>query len=204
MSLLSSSVSVTRFRVEGKLEDPLLDTVAEGLKKYIIPETDNNASEKTVGWTSFDNPYKPDFKGSSFSIGGHLIFSLRIDKKTLSSKVIKKHCTLETAKKLADSGREYLSTNEKKMIRDHVVNVLYMRVPSTPNLYDLVWNYEDKNLWFFSNLKSANEEMETLFCKSFKINLIRLFPYTMAELTAGLSDNERDLLNMLSPSRFIK
>jgi recombination associated protein RdgC len=57
-------------------------------------------------------------------------------------------------------------------------------------------------LWFFSNLKGANEELETLFSRSFKLKLIRLFPYTMATLASPLSDMEKDVFSRLTPTRF--
>lgn len=204
MGLLSPSVSITRYRVEGKLEDPVIETVTRGLKKYILREIDKDESEKTSGWTSFNNPFKPDFDGSSFLIGNYFVFSLRIDKKSIPSKIIQKYYALETSKKLAESNREFLSRNEKKLIKEHVINVLSLRIPATPNIYDLVWNYEKNYLWFFSNLKTANEEIETLFSKSFKLTLIRLFPYTMADLTCSLSDADRDVLSKISPSEFTR
>lgn len=204
MGLLSSSVSITRYKVEGKLEKPVLETVANGLKKNAIQEIDDDVSEKAVGWTSFDKPFKPDFEGSSFVIGTNMVFSLRIDKKTIPQKIVQKHYNMEMAKKLAESGREYLSRNEKKLIKEHVINTLSLRIPATPNIYDLIWNYEESSLWFFSNLKAANEELETLFSKSFKQNLIRLFPYTTADLLAGLSDTDRDVLSKLSPTTFME
>jgi len=61
----------------------------------------------------------------------------------------------------------------------------------------LVWEYDTASLWFFSNLKAANEALETLFIKSFKLQLIRLFPYTAADRMAGLSDKERNVLRKL-------
>lgn len=201
MSLLSSTASITRYRVDGKIEHNLLETVLKGLNEQMISETDT-VSEKIVGWTSFDNPFKPNFEGSSFSIGNYMVFSLRIDKKTISSKIIKKYYTIEEEKRLKESGREYLSTQEKKMAKDHVINVLSLRIPATPNIYDLIWNYEESVLCFFSNLKSANEELEDLFQKSFGLNLLRLFPYSMAYFADGLSDSQKDFLNRLSPTRF--
>jgi hypothetical protein len=57
MGLLSSSISVTRYRVEGELEKPVIETVTAALKKNSISEIDDHASEITAGWTSFNNPY---------------------------------------------------------------------------------------------------------------------------------------------------
>lgn len=202
MGITSSSVSITRYRVEGKLDGAVMDTVTRGLQSNAISEIDENAADKAVGWTSFKNPYKPDFDGSDFVYGNYMVFSLRIDKKTISSKILKKHYIIETAKRLTDTGRDYLSRNEKTMIKDHVTNVLTLRIPSTPNVYDVIWNYEESCLWFFTNLKAANEELETLFARSFRLTLIRLFPYTSADLTAGLSDSERDTLENLTPTYF--
>ena len=98
----------------------------------------------------------------------------------------------------------YLSKEEKNMVKDHVMNLLSLRVPSTPNVYDLVWHLEEKWLWFFTTMKNANEELETLFKYSFNLTLIRLFPYTMADLSAGLTAEERDILNQLSFAHFGK
>ncbi len=202
MGLLSSSVSVTRYKVEGKPAEPVLETIADGLKKNVITEIDNDIAEKSSGWTSFENPFKPDFEGSSFVVGTYLIFSMRIDKKAIPSKIIKKLCDEEIANKLAQTGRERLSRNEKQAIRENVVNSLSLRIPATPCIYDLVWSMEEEWLWFFSNQKAANEELETMFSKSFGLSLVRLFPYTAADLTAGFSDAEHTLLSELSPARF--
>lgn len=202
MGLLSSSVSIARYRVKGYLQEPVIETVAAALKQNSISEIDDHASEITAGWTSFNNPYQPNFEGSSFVFGTYLVFSLRIDKKSIPSKIIQKYCTIEMAKKLEATGRRYLSKSEKEMIKDHVINALSLRIPATPNIYDVLWNYEGASLWFFSNLKAANQELESLFSKSLKLTLIRLFPYTTAQLTAELSDSELDVLAKLTPTKF--
>ena len=204
MGILSPTVSMTRYTIEGKLQGPILETVARGLRKYTIAENDDQVSEKTVGWTSLATSFAPDFEGSSFVMGTHLVFSLRIDKKTVPPKTIKKHCAIQEAKTLSKSGRQYLSRHEKNMIREQVTNTLFLRIPATPNIYDVIWNYEEASLWFFSTLKAANEELETLFLQSFKVPLIRLFPYTLADLAMALTDTERDILADLSATTFLE
>lgn len=202
MGLLSSSVSITRYRVEGKIENPATEAVGRGLKRNIIPEIDEDTAEKSVGWTSFDNPFSPNFDGASFSFGTLFIFSLRIDRKSLPSKLIKKFLTIETSKRLDKTKRRFLSKDEKKALKDKVIADLAVRVPSTPNVYDVIWNYETSDVYFFSSLRSSNEELESLFQRSFNLTLIRIFPYTAADLLSALSDRERDVLIGLSPTRF--
>ena len=202
MGILSSSVSITQYRVEGKLSEPILERVATGLKKNAVEEIDNESSDKAIGWVCFNDPFSTDFNQSPFLIGTHLVFSMRIDKKSIPSKIVQKHYSLEMKKRLEKSGREYLSKNEKKEIKDHVLHLLNLRIPATPNIYDLIWNYESNALWFFSNLKGANEELETLFTRSFHLKIIRLFPYTMAALASPLSDVEKDAVSQFTPTRF--
>lgn len=202
MGLLSSSVSINRYYVEGKIEDPVLDTVKKGLVKHSFRENDEDPSNKNTGWTSFNNHFNPNFNGSSFVIDELFIFSLRIDKKSVSPKIIRKFFCIETAKRLEESGRGYLTANEKKAVKEQVTDALFLRVPAVPNIYDVVWNYEKSMLWFFSNNKSANEELEILFSASFNASLIKIFPYSEADILLGLTDKERDLLSLLSPSKF--
>ena len=100
MGILSSSVSITQYHVEGKLQDPVIETIARGLKKQSIKDIDNESDEKTVGWTCFSDPFNADFEKTPFLIGTHLVFSLRIDKKTIPAKVVQKHYQLELKKRL--------------------------------------------------------------------------------------------------------
>jgi hypothetical protein len=202
--MFTNSSSITRYRVHGKVKAPVIDNVAGGLTKNTISEIDGDISDMSVGWTSFEKPFQPDFSGSSFVYGTYFVFSMRIDKKNIAAKILKKQYTVEAAKRLAESGRDYLSKSEKKMINDHVISELSLRIPATPNVYDLVWDYEGSNLWFFSNLKAANEELETLFSKSFNLSLIRIFPYTAAYLSSDLSDSQLDDLQKLAPTQFAK
>jgi len=202
MQLLSSTVSLTRYRVDGRLADPFMETVRNGLKTHVIREIDNDPAQKSVGWTCSDRPYQPDFDAAEIVFGTSIVFSLRIDKKSIPAKIITKHVNVAIERRLAGTEREHLSKNEKREIKDDVIHQLYTRVPATPNTYDLVWNYEAQDLWFFSNQKEANEELETLFTKSFRISLIRIFPYTAAEFDTELSDAARDRLQKIGPTAF--
>jgi len=203
MGLSSNKVSISQYFVRGKIDSPIIETITRGLVNNTISEIDQQVSDRAVGWTSFDRPFQPDFSGASFVFGNYFVFALRIDKKNIAAKVLKKHYTIEAARKMSESGRDYLSKTEKKLIKDHVLNSLSLRIPATPNVYDIVWNLEKSSLWFFTNLKAANEELETLFSKSFSLSLIRMFPYTAADMVSNLSDNQRDELQKISPTPLV-
>ncbi len=202
MQLLSSTLSLTRYRVQGKPGDPVMDAIRNGLKNNMIREIDNDPAEKSIGWTESVRPFVPDFETAGFVFGTHIVFSLRMDKKSLPAKIVAKHVNMAVARRVAETEQKQLSKNEKRQIKEEVLHRLYTRVPATPNVYDLVWDLENQILWFFSNLKEANEELETLFSKSFRISLIRMFPYTEADLASGISDNQRDVLKQCGPALF--
>lgn len=203
MGILSSTVSITRYRVQGKPADPLLEVVTAALQEHVIREIEEgDDAERAVGWTSFAAPFQPDFEGSNIAVGANLAFSLRIDRKNTPAKVVKKQFEAEIMKRLAQEGRETFSRTERQAIREEVERDLLRRIPAVPDVYDLIWSPEEGWLWFFSNQKRANEEFETLFVKSFNLQVIRLFPYTLAELNIGLTDSERDALNSLTPGRY--
>jgi hypothetical protein len=198
MGLLSTTTSLTRYRVEGQLNEPIMESVYQGLKQHSIADIDENPSDQAVGWAAFQTPYQNGFDDADVMFGTDFVFALRIDKKSIPAKMIQKHIALESEKRLKDLGREFLSANEKQAIKDMVLNKLHLKMPSTPSVYDVVWQYEKKNLWFFSNLKGANEELETLFIKSFGLSLIRSIPYTMAALDKKLTSEQLDALSRLS------
>lgn len=202
MGFLSSNVSITRYQVLGQLAEPLMDTLTRLLTQNAIVEIDDEDLDQSAGWTSFEDPFNPDFSGSTFVLGSHFIFSFRMDKKAIPSKVINKRYRQEIKKRLKESGKEFLSRNEKKQIKEEVIRDLSLRIPATPNVYDVLWDYEKSRLWFFSTQKSANEAFEIFFTKSFKLNLVRRFPYTAAHEL--ITDSEKDLLNRLIPSHFME
>ena len=202
MGLLSLNVSITRYQVLGQLTDPLMDNLTRLLTQNAIVEIDDEDMDQSAGWTSFEDPFNPDFTGSTFVMGSQFIFSFRMDKKAIPSKVVNKRYRQTITKRLKESGKDFLARNEKKQIKEDVIRELSLRIPATPNVYDVLWNYEKNSLWFFSTQKTANEAFEIYFTKSFKLNLVRRFPYTAAQ--ESLSNSEEDILNRLTPSHFME
>lgn len=202
MGIFSSTTSLVRYRVEGTLPTTVTEAVEKGLTENAVTDIDNDPEDKAIGWTTVEHPLDPDFSPANFLFGQYFIFSLRIDKKSIPAKIIKKYVQRAVAQRLAETGRESLSKAERRDIKERVFYELSLRVPAAPSSYELIWSYEEGWLWFLTTQKAANEALETLFTKSFDLNLIRLFGYTMAHKTGGLSPEELDALNGLTATGF--
>ena len=118
MGLLSSRMTISRYKVTGQLKSAVHETVYQALKENAMPEVESDGLDPVVGWTSLESPYVPDFEGYSFVFGDYMVFSLRVDKKTIPAKLVKKHLAQQVDKRMKSSGRTYLSKNEKGVIRD--------------------------------------------------------------------------------------
>ncbi|WDP90789.1 MAG: recombination-associated protein RdgC [Desulfobacter sp.] len=202
MGFISSTHSLSRYHIEGEFDGSTMEAVREGLIQNAIPEIESEYDEISAGWTPFESPYKPDFEKYSFIFGTYFLFSLRIDKKSIPAKLVQKHMAIEIEKKKEETGRDFLSKNEKAEIKEFILDILMHKIPSIPSIYDILWSYEEKSLYLFSTQKAANELFETLFFKSFNHKPVRIFPYTMVEKLGKFTDTEKDRFLSLAPLKY--
>ena len=202
MGLISSTHSISRYHIDGKIAGSIVEEVRNGLIKHSIPKIESEYDEISAGWTPVESPYNPDFDKFSFSFGTYFLFSLRIDKKSIPAKLIQKYMALEIEKKKDKSGRDFISKQEKSEIKELVIDILMHKIPAIPNVYDVLWNYEEKNLYLYTTQKAANEFFETIFLKTFNLKPIRLFPYTIVETKSKFSNPQKDRIQTLVPLKY--
>jgi DNA recombination-dependent growth factor C len=204
MGVISSTHSMSRYHIDGRFEAAVMDEVRKGLTENAIPKQENEYEELSAGWTPYESPYNPDFEKFSFIFGTYFLFSLRIDKKSIPLKLVQKEMALAIEKKKEASGRDFISKNEKSEMKETILDMLIHKIPSIPSIYDVLWNYEDHNLFLFTTQKAANELFETLFLNSFSLKPIRLFPYTIVETKSKFSADQKDRVLTLSPLKYQK
>ena len=202
MGLISSTHSISRYHIDGKIAGSIVEEVRNGLIKHSIPKIESDFDEISAGWTPVESPYNPDFDKFSFSFGTYFLFSLRIDKKSIPAKLIQKYIAIEIEKKKDKSGRDFISKQEKSEIKELVIDILMHKIPAIPNVYDVLWNYEEKNLYLYTTQKAANEFFETIFLKTFNLKPIRLFPYTIVETKSKFSNPLKDRIQTLVPLKY--
>jgi DNA recombination-dependent growth factor C len=204
MGLISSTHSISRYHIEGKIEGSAAEEVRNNLITYSIPKLESEFDAISAGWTPFESPYNPDFEKFSIQFGTYFLFSLRIDKKSIPMRLIQKYMTIEIEKKMEKTGRQFISKNEKTEIKEMVIDLLMHKIPAVPSIYEILWNYEEQNLYLFTTQKAANELFETLFFKSFKLKPVRLFPYTLVETKSSFSNSAKDRILSLSPLKYTR
>ncbi|MCF8075740.1 MAG: recombination-associated protein RdgC [Desulfotignum sp.] len=202
MGFLSATQSISRYHILDTFDTEPMEQVRNGLIQHAIPKMENEYEEISAGWTPFESPYLPDFNKFSFVFGSYFLFSLRIDKKTIPAKLVHKQMAIEIEKKKADSGRDFISKNEKSEIKETIMDVLMHKMPSIPNVYDVLWDYDAKTLFLLTTQKAANEFFETIFFKSFQLKPVRLFPYTLVETKSAFSSAQKDRILTLTPLHF--
>ena len=84
------------------------------------------------------------------------------------------------------------------------MDVLMHKMPSIPNVYDILWNYDSADLFLLTTQKAANEFFETIFLKSFNLKPIRLFPYTLVETKSAFSSAQKDQILTLTPLHHVR
>ena len=204
MGFLSNTHSMSRYHIEGEFDGSTMEEVRNGLIQNAIPKLESEYEEISVGWTPFESPYDPDFEKFSCIYGSYFLFSLRVDKKSIPAKLIQKQMALEIEKRKESTGRDFVSKNEKSEIKEFVMDILMSKMPAVPNIYDVLWNYEEKSLYLFTTQKAANEFFETQFLKSFGLKAIRLFPYTLVEKESDFTESQKDQIYTLSPLKLAR
>jgi len=202
MGFLSATQSMSRYHILDAFDTEPMEQVRDGLIQHAIPTLENEYEEISAGWTPFESPYLPDFEQFSFVFGTYFLFSLRIDKKSIPAKLVHKQMAIEIEKKKRSSGRDFVSKNEKSEIKETIMDVLMQKMPAIPNVYDVLWDYDTRNLFLFTTQKAANEFFETIFFKSFNLKPVRLFPYTLVETRSAFSSANKDRILTLTPCHF--
>jgi recombination associated protein RdgC len=199
MGLISSTHAISRYHIDGKIDESVASHILKGLIQYGMPTIENEYDQISAGWVPVESPYTPDFEKFSYQFGTYFLFSLRVDKKSIPTKLIQKYMAIEIEKNKKKSGRDFISKTEKTKIKEHVTDILMHKIPAVPNIYDVLWNYEEKYVYFYSTQKAANELFETLFFKTFGLKAIRLFPYTIIQTHSDLSEEQKEAAQTLVP-----
>ncbi len=203
MSFLKASTSFTRFMVMDDVKLEIYDNLEDILRKFAIVDIDEIADERAYGWTSFDDMLDTAFAESSPRKGEFVVFAFRLDTRRIAPAIIKKHVAIalrQEEEKLAELGKKYISKDRKKEIIEQVKLKLRARTLPVPAVFEVVWDYAGKTVYFASTQRKVLDLFSEYFVRSFDVAIEQVLPYTLAQniLGAGCEDT----LDALEPTTF--
>jgi len=204
VSILGSSVGLTRYRILEEVTDEILRNIPELLKKHAFMDIDATAEERSFGWTNIDNMLDMIWADSPPEKGEYFAFSLRLDTRRIQPAVLKKHYQIALNEELAkakEQGRDFLSRERKKEIKEQVSLRLRARSLPIPAVFDIIWAPSDNRIYLDTTNAKAKGLFEDLFRDTFELTIEPLTPFFLA--MEHLGEDAAQRLETLEPTSFV-
>jgi hypothetical protein len=185
MGIISNTVSMRQYRVEGSLpKGDLFQWASELLATHAFRSIDNTLEETSWGWVHIHEHQETGFEDPhAFLRDRYLALTLRLDQRKLPSALVKaRRAKAEEEFLEANPGFKRVPKNQKEELRERVKIALFSKVLPVPSTYDAVWDTKTGTLIFASLGKKVIELFEGHFHKTFQgMRLILIHPYSRAE-----------------------
>ena len=204
MGFAAASCSFTRYRV---LERPSADFWMQApalLKRHAFQDIDSLPdSERSFGWTSFEDMLDIEWAIAPPEKGAYLAFALRLETRRVPPAVLKKHHELalrEEKRRMAGQGKQFISRERKKELKEQVLLRLMRHFLPIPAIFDVIWATDSGLVYFASTQRKVLDIFEEYFTKCFEIPLEQLTPYGLA--ATSLTEHDLNSLNTLESTSF--
>lgn len=146
--------------------------------------------EQSIGAVVFEDYRRINFGPGNVEFGEYVVFSIRIDERKIPSAALKKQT--EDAidfelEKVRKEGRNFLSKDRKKEIKDQVKLKLLTRTVPTPKVADVWWNTKTNLLFLTDKSKAFTKALEDIFRAVFGTR------FTLEKVEMGL-DEEKSMI----------
>ena len=191
MSFVKGTASFVCFSVEGNLPDRSLEYLAQRVAAFSFKDIDDTYDEASLGWVSVLNMFDSTFSHASFSVGDHIVLTLRVDERKVSPAILKKYIKKEEERVRVEKEVPRLSKSTRSQIKERVYAELLRKSFPVPSVFDVVWNLSESRVFLFTTNKKVHSLMEDYFKECFGVLLKQQIPYIMAET---IIDNDKLLL----------
>ncbi len=202
MGALSGTLTATVYYVQGDLPDDFKERYLDALSKNCFTDVDLALEQdESMGWVNIADPFDTEFDLNKVLWGSYLMVSLRHDAVRLPAAAFKFHLNRAVKEYLAETGKERISKAEKEEVKDHLEKQLKKRVLPAIKTFDLVWNIDSGQAWFFTTNKKMNELFVDLFEDTFGLAAHERNPYSEVE-RLGLDEEQMDQVLRIEPAAF--
>lgn len=202
MGARKGTISYSLFHIDGDLPDGYREHYLERIEEFRFTELTPESEEDIIhGWTVLDDLLSTAFTTDNVFLGEYLVLSMRTDRWSLPSALLKAHVERRTREIMQEQNKAKLFRSEKMAIREDVTRQLKQQTLPSAGVVDMVWNLERKEVRFWSQSGRSVEFFEALFESTFDLRLVADNPY-VAALNCGLSTSLVGRLADVEQSRF--
>jgi len=177
MGIRKGTLSFSRYRLIGDLPDHFPAFFDERIRRHAFQTVWRTADEKAAGWTGLEDPLDTDFPYASYAQGRYLLFSLRVDRKSVAPSLLRLRIMEAERSKLAETGQKKLYREQREAIRDATRLELLGKSLPVPSFFETCWSVPDNMLYFCSLSDKVFEELQELFRDSFQLTLCPFVPW---------------------------
>jgi recombination associated protein RdgC len=185
MGLRKGTLTFARYRVIGRLPDRFNDLVSEHLRRNAFAERWRIADEKAAGWIALDDPLDSEFPCASYAQGRYLLFSLRVDRKTVAPSLLRLKVLEAERDKRKETGQKRLYREQREAIREAVRLDLLGKTLPVPSFYEVCWSVTSGTLLFGCLSDKVFEELQALFRDTFQLALCPAVPWEAIPAAEG-------------------
>ena len=187
MAFQLRSMSARRYRIEGDVPGLHHPSFSKRLTDRKFQPLSAH-EERTFGWVTADNCLDTRFSPDTLERGPCAVFALRIDKRRVSSRLLRAMVDLEVRGRAKDAGLEGLAggparrprREEKAEVRCAIAAELLAKTSPSIEVHPVLWYPKRKLAVFLSLSRPANETFRTLFADTFDVSLSSLTPFHRA------------------------
>ncbi len=176
MGLLKGQLTFSRYRVAGDLPANPREFIDKQIKLFSFKDL-LSENEKIMGWTSLENVLDTDFEYANYLLDDYIIFSLRIDRKTVPASLLRLKTLEEEQSRMKEKSVERLYKAERNDIRDAVHLNLLKKTPPVPSFHEVCWSISQMWVIFGSHSEKVTDDFEDLFKRTFSLKLIPSVPW---------------------------
>jgi DNA recombination-dependent growth factor C len=205
MGLMHGSAGFTRYMAEKTLPHDFKEGLSETIARYAFRELDEKSiDERSAGWVNIMDMFDNRFAGIEFLKEPYIAVSLRIDERRIPPTALKQYCR-EAEEKIKEEDRlEFLPKSRRADIKEGVRLRLLKRAIPVARTYDMIWNTITGLVVFGCTGAKVCDEFLTRFLQTFNLQLQAICPYTLGERYLAEEGNSLNLLDGLTPTRFLE
>ena len=178
MGILKGPMSARRFRVLGEPGEDFREKYVLALNNHAFLEPVTPAGkEELAGWTQFHNLLNTSFDDvSKWSYNQYILFSLRVDKKTLPANLFKATIQKQCDEWCEEHGHERIPRNVKEdFVEDLEARWLKRMLPRVATT-EVLWDTDAAIVYVHTHSQKTIDRITKRFYRTFGIELVPMSP----------------------------